>query len=65
MAFLNWVRLVIFVFFKKERLATEAQRHREKTEGRVPVGFWKEIGDGDTPSFPFGRWGFFDGNIDG
>ena len=28
MAFLNWVRLVIFVFLKQGRLATEAQRHR-------------------------------------
>jgi hypothetical protein len=26
MAFLNWVRLVIFVFLKKGRLATEQQR---------------------------------------
>jgi hypothetical protein len=39
------------------------QSHREKIEAGCRMGFWKGIGDGDAPSFPFGGWGFFDGNI--
>jgi hypothetical protein len=38
-----------FSYFKMGRLAKEK---KQKTGYRV--GFWKGIGDGDTPSFPFG-----------
>jgi hypothetical protein len=43
--FLNWVRLVIFVFLKKGGWP-QAQR-----------GVMRANGDGDTPSLPFGSWG--------